>query len=68
MQQMYPVFSGEIAKRGIRKTTIAKAIGVSYNAFYNKMRGVASFTFDEACTIQERFFPDMDLRNLFRRA
>lgn len=66
-QQLYPVLSGEIAKRGIRKSAIARSINVSYHSFYNKMTGVSSFTFDEVCSIQERFFPDMDLRTLFRR-
>ena len=67
MSNIYLVLSDEIARRGIRKTAIAKAIRVSYHAFYNKMTGVSSFTVEEAISIQERFFPDMDLRTLFRR-
>lgn len=68
MATKFPVLNGEIANRGINKTVIARAIDVSYHSFYNKMIGVSPFTFEEACTIQERFFPDMDLRTLFRRA
>lgn len=64
----YPVLNGEIANRGIAKTAIARALDVSYCSFYNKMAGKSPFTFEEACTIQQRFFPDMDLRTLFRRA
>jgi hypothetical protein len=65
---MYPVLNGEIANRGITKRAIARAIDISYHSFYNKMAGVAPFTFEEACVIQERFFPDMELQVLFRRA
>ena len=68
MNSAYPILSNEITKRGIRKTTIAKSIRISYHAFYNKMTGISSFTVEEAIDIQERFFPDMDLRTLFRRA
>lgn len=68
MAAKFPVLNGEIANRGIAKTVIARALRVSYHSFYNKMEGISPFTFEEACTIQERFFPDMDLRTLFRRA
>lgn len=62
----YPVLVGEIAKRGIKKSVIAESIGVSTKTFYNKMAGFAPFTWPEACTIQERFFPDMDKDLIFR--
>jgi hypothetical protein len=68
MVTMFPVLNGEIANRGIQRTVIARAINVSYNAFRNKMAGVSPFTFDEACTIQERFFPDMEMRILFKKS
>lgn len=68
MSTKFPVLNGEIANRGIAKTAIARALDVSYHSFYNKMTGTSPFTFEEACTIQERFFPDMDLRTLFSRA
>ena len=63
----YPVFAGKIAERGIAKTKMAEAIGVSNRTFRNKMEGITSFTWDEVCVIQERFFPDMQLKDLFAR-
>ena len=63
----YPILTGKIAERGIAKTKIAEAIGVSYRSFHNKMDGNTSFTWDEVCMIQERFFPDMQLKDLFAR-
>lgn len=67
MATKFPVLNGEIANRGIAKAAIARSINVSYHSFYNKMAGLSPFTFEEACAIQERFFPDMELRTLFRR-
>lgn len=68
MRTMYPILAGEIAKRGIKKTAIAKQIGVSERALYNKLYGVAPFTWPEVCNIKDCFFPDMDQETLFKRA
>ena len=55
----YPVLVGEIAKRGIKKKTIAKSIGVCDKSLNNKLNGRAPFTRPEVKTIQRQFFPDM---------
>ena len=68
MVTMFPTLNGEIANRGIQRTVIARTINISYSSFRNKMKGITPFTFEEACTIQERFFPDMDMRTLFRKS
>lgn len=64
----YPNLTGEIAKRGIKKNAIANHIGISYRAFYGKLSGQVSFTWDEALAIKSRFFPDLDIQQLFSRA
>lgn len=63
----YPILTGKIAERGISKTKIAEAIGISPRSFRNKMDGNTQFTWDEVCIIQERFFPDMQMKDLFTR-
>lgn len=68
MTAVYPNLTGEIAKRGIKRTTIAAAIGISPRALYNKLAGSVSFTLDEATTIKAIFFPDMDVNTLFERS
>ena len=68
MHVAYPALSGEIAKRGIKKSAIASAIGITGRSLYNKMSGGVSFTWDETCLIQNRFFPDMNKDDLFRKA
>lgn len=68
MLPIYPVLVGEIAKRGIKKTAIAKQIGVTERTLYNKLYGLAPFTWPEVCEIKNCFFPDLDQETLFRRA
>lgn len=63
----YPTLTGKIAERGISKSKIADAIGVSPRSLRNKMDGNTNFTWDEVCIIQERFFPDMQMKDLFSR-
>lgn len=65
MMAKYPVLERKILERGIKKKTIADAINVSYRTLMNKMHGNVAFKWDEVCTIQERFLPDMELREIF---
>ena len=55
----YPTLNAEIARRGIKKSTIASCLGISARSLYNKLNGTAPFTWDEVCSITSRFFPDM---------
>jgi len=61
----YPVLRAEIAKRGVKKTAMAKALGISIGSFHNKMNGVSDFTWPEVCKVNDIFFPDMDKETLF---
>lgn len=67
MQVAYPNLAGEIAKRGIKKTAIATHLNISYRSLYNKLSGDVSFTWEEICKINERFFPDMNKDVLFKK-
>lgn len=67
MTVVFPTLVGEMAKRGIKKATVADRIGISVRAFYNKLSGKAPFTWDEVLTITNCFFPDMDPATLFQR-
>lgn len=51
--------------RGIRMRVVADSIGVSTKALYNKIDGRSRFTWNEACIIQSRFFPDISKDDLF---
>lgn len=51
--------------RGVRMRVVADSIGVSTKALYNKIDGRSRFTWNEACIIQSRFFPDISKDDLF---
>lgn len=67
MAVIFPTLVGEIAKRGIRKSVIAKHLNISERTLYNKLTGVAPFTWEEVCAINECFFPDMEPADLFKK-
>ena len=67
MTNHYPVLEGEIAKRGVMKRAIAKALCISDGSLSNKLAGRTSFSWEEACVLQERFFPDISQELLFSR-
>ena len=64
---VYPILNGKIAERGIRKTAIAKKLGISDRAFNNKMTGKSQFTWPEVVRIQNTFFPDISKEELMAR-
>ena len=68
MVPVYPVLSGVIARRGIKKKDIASSIGVSGKALSNKLGGRSEFTWSQVETICEEFFPDMAPEELLARA
>ena len=65
MSIAYPNLAAAVAKRGIKKTSIASSLEISTRSLYSKMSGEASFTWEEVCRIQKNFFPDMDKDFLF---
>lgn len=67
MVSVYPNLTSEIAKQNVKKKEIAEVLGISNKAFYNKMCGYVSFTYDEAYKISETFFPNIDIKVLFKR-
>ena len=57
--QKYEYLERMIAKRGIRKTIIARVVGISPKTLTNKVNGKAAFTWPEVQAIQSQFFPDI---------
>lgn len=64
----YPELVGEMAKRSLTRTSVAKELGISSRALYSKLTGKTDFTLSEANVIHAVFFPDMDKDTLFARA
>lgn len=57
--------------RGIKKITLAQIgalLDVRYQTVSDKIKGVSSFSFEEAAIIRKTFFPEYDLEYLFTKA
>lgn len=64
---MYKNLEAEIIRHGNRKDEIAKELGIGYNTLILKLNGNSRLYLDEAEKIQERFFPECDLKYLFQK-
>ena len=62
----YPVLESEIILRKISKKDIYSLLGLQANTFTLKLNGNLRFSLDEAIRIQETFFPDISVNQLFR--
>lgn len=61
----YQILNKLIQERGVRKSVIARRIGVTEKTLEKKLNGQSPFTWDQVCTIQKVFFPDQDKDTLF---
>ncbi|WP_438521810.1 hypothetical protein [Clostridium sp.] len=64
---MFNNLEAEIARKKINKKLIASTIGRSYSTLTSKISGKFPFTYDEALKIQEVFFPECDIKDLFKK-
>lgn len=62
----YPVLESEIILRKISKKDIYQLLNVQPNTFTLKLNGNLRFSLDEAIRIQETFFSDVSVNQLFR--
>ena len=62
----YPVLESEIILRKISKKDIYSLLGLQANTFTLKLNGNLRFSLDEAIRIQETFFPDISVNQLFQ--
>lgn len=58
----------EMLKNKITIEELAKFLNIHRNSVSNKLNGDTSFTAEEAMAIQEKYFPDKELKYLFRKA
>lgn len=68
MKVVYPELVSGLARNSITKTKVAEALGISPRTLYSKLVGNTEFTLSEANIIQNRFFPDVEMDDLFRQA
>ena len=63
---MYRVLIGEMAKEKVTIEAISKLLGIHRNSVSYKLNE-GSFYIDEAEAIQETFFPNQRLKELFKK-
>ena len=66
-EPIYPVLEAEIVKRGILKKSIAELLELAPRMLSTRLTGKFEFTLGQAIAIQEKFFPDMDIKMLFNK-
>ena len=64
----YPNLCAEIARRGLKRSDVGKALQITRVAFSNKINGRTPFTLKEAVTIKAFLNVDVPLEVLFERA
>lgn len=63
---MYKTLIGEMAKEKVTIEAISKLLGIHRNSVSYKLNK-GSFYIDEAKEIQETFFPNKNLKELFKK-
>lgn len=62
----FPKLESEMILRHIARLDLAKCIGMKHNTLCQKLNGKLRFSLDEAIKIQETYFPDISVNELFR--
>lgn len=64
---VYPALEAEISRHDIKKYAIAESLGIQAQTLSKKLGGEIKFTVDEAIQIQEQWFSDISVNELFRK-
>lgn len=62
----YPRLEAEMILRHVTRLNLKDCIKLKYNTLCKKVNGELRFSLDEAIHIQETFFSDMAVNELFR--
>lgn len=66
MNIKYKILATKIFERGLKKSVIAHSLGITPRALNNKIYGLTPFTWEQACRIHQKFFPDVGKDILFK--
>lgn len=64
---IYPELIAGLARKGIRKKDVSDLLNIIPRTLSNKLAGVSHFTVEESVRIQETWFNDMTVNELFRK-
>lgn len=62
----YPRLVAEMILRHVTRLNLKDCIKLKYNTLCKKVNGELRFSLDEAIRIQETFFPDVSVNQLFQ--
>lgn len=62
---LYQNLQCEMVRNSVSNKEISEALGITERTLRNKMHGLTSFYWEEACTIQQCFFPQLTKDYLF---
>ena len=62
----YPRLEAEMILRHITRLDLKDCIELKYNTLCKKVNGELRFSLEEAIRLQEEFFPDISVNELFR--
>lgn len=62
----YPRLEAEMILRHVTRLCLKECIGLKYNTLCKKVNGELRFSLEEAIKIQENYFPDISVNELFR--
>ena len=63
----YLNLKGEMAKRDITTEKISNLLNLHRNSVSNKLKGLSSFSIDEAMKVKDAYFPDCAIEELFKK-
>ncbi|MBR1530014.1 MAG: hypothetical protein IJ642_12050 [Oscillospiraceae bacterium] len=64
---IFPELEAGLAGKGIMKKEVCQLLDIMPRTLSNKLTGVSHFTVEEAVQIQEQFFKDMTVNELFKK-
>lgn len=62
----YPILESKLSEKGIRKGKVQQLLNINYTTFCDKLNGRSDFSVEQAIKIQEAFFSDMTINELFK--
>ncbi len=64
---MFSNLEAEIARKRLHKKELGKTLGVRQATIYDKLNGKSKFTLKEALKIKNTYFPEMEIKYLFKK-
>ncbi len=64
---IYPELIAGFARKGIRKKDVSDLLNIMPRTLLNKLTGVSHFTVEESILIQQTWFSDMTINELFKK-